>query len=715
MMCKWESLPRLARDVDAGPAGDWLVRGTGVRAGVHRTSIPGEIVLDNGLVRRTFRIIPNGATVDYTNLMTGESIIRSVRPEATITIDGVTRDVGGLAGQEEHAYLLPAWIDAMAADPAAFTLVDVSWGPIKERFPWKRVRHATATTWPPAGVELVLTFVHGDLPGIAVDVHHEIHDGLPLLAKWLVVRNDGPAPVTVDAFVSEILAVVESSSVPQGDGSKSTSWAPLHLESDYIFSAMSPAVANVTTRWEADTLYTSQVAYTSDAKVLLLSKPPVGPCIRVEPGSSFASFRTWELVHDSTDRERRGLALRRMYRTIAPWVTENPIFFHVTTADPDKVKPVIDQAAGLGFEMAILSFGSGVPEIEAWIDEPEFIAEFKALFGYAHDKGIEIGAYSLFSSRTIDTASDVVPPAGTTPTFGHAPCLCSAWGKRYLDALQRFIVETGADFLEHDGPYPGDVCTSTSHPGHDGACDSQWRQWEAQSGFYTWCRARGVYVNQPDWYFLSGGSKTGMGYKEVNWSLPRERQVIIGRQNIYDGTWEKTPSMGWMFTPLSVYHPHGEHWRESTLEPLADHLDLYEEHLSHNLLAGVQSCYRGPRLYDAPATRDMVKRWIDTYKKHRAILESDIIHLRRPDGRHVDAILHVNPTLEEKGLAVFFNPTDEIARETFHLPLYYTGLETEARVSREDGPVVVYPLDRQHRIDLPVEVPPRGRAWYVIS
>jgi hypothetical protein len=48
------------------------------------------------------------------------------------------------------------------------------------------------------------------------------------------------------------------------------------------------------------------------------------------------------------------------------------------------------------------------------------------------------------------------------------------------------------------------------------------------------------------------------------WSLPRERQIIIARQNIFDGTWEKTPSMGWMFTPLTVYHMVGE-WKKSTL------------------------------------------------------------------------------------------------------------------------------------------------------
>ena len=58
-----------------------------------------EVVLDNGLVRRVIRLAPNAATVAFENLMTGESIIRAVRPEASVVLDGVRYEVGGLRGQ----------------------------------------------------------------------------------------------------------------------------------------------------------------------------------------------------------------------------------------------------------------------------------------------------------------------------------------------------------------------------------------------------------------------------------------------------------------------------------------------------------------------------------------------------------------------------------------------------------------------------------------
>lgn len=99
-----------------------------------------------------------------------------------------------------------------------------------------------------------------------------------------------------------------------------------------------------------------------------------------------------------------------------------------------------------------------------------------------------------------------------------------------MDKLKYFISKTGFDLFENDGPYPGDVCASTSHPGHKNLDDSQWEQMELQKGMYHWCNENNVYVNAPDWYFLDGTNKTGIGYREVNFSLPRDQQKILNRR-----------------------------------------------------------------------------------------------------------------------------------------------------------------------------------------
>jgi hypothetical protein len=237
-------------------------------------------------------------------------------------------------------------------------------------------------------------------------------------------------------------------------------------------------------------------------------------------------------------------------------------------------------------------------------------------------------------------------------------------------------------------------------------------QWKAITGLYEWCRANGVYLNIPDWYFLTGGTKTGMGYREDNWSLPRAYQEIIERQNIFDGTWEKTPSMGWMFVPLTEYQGGGA---AATIEPLKDHLAHYEQRLANLFGAGVIACYRGPRLYDTDETKAVVKRWVDFYKKHREVLNADLLHLRRPDGRDLDYLLHVNPSGKEKGLLMVYNPLEQEVVRTLRIPLYYTGKTVTASVSERDGTARTFKLDREYNIELPVNVPARGVTWFVVE
>ena len=328
---------------------------------------------------------------------------------------------------------------------------------------------------------------------------------------------------------------------------------------------------------------------------------------------------------------------------------------------------------------------------------------------------MKLGGYSLFSSRRIDDENDVIDPVTGLPDkgafFGHAPCLASQWGIDYLKKLNTFITETGFDLLEHDGPYPGDVCASTKHPGHKGLDDSQWVQMEMQKQFYQGLNAKGVYINAPDWYFLDGSHKIGLGYREVNFSLPRAQQKILNRQNIYDGTWDKTPSMGWGFVPLTKYQGGTA---DAILEPLSEHLTDYKQLMIQYYGAGVQACYRGPRLYDTDATKAVVKETIDWYKKYRDILNSDIIHLRRPDGRDWDGILHVNPELNEKSFVLLYNPLTKPIQRQVKLPLYYSGLTDKARVSIQEGKALTYNLDRDYSITVEVSIPAEGYTWMVV-
>lgn len=897
------------------------------------------LVLGNGLVERTIALQPNAATIGLKSVSSGQSILRSVTPEARLQIDGVTWNVGGLIGATNRAFLLPSDLERLQSDPEALQYYGYSVGKIRERMPWKRVRHhAPDAVWPPAGVELRLEFAapiespaskspselgrvllwadqfaalnadwtivrsHGDdsnsfetegvagaisaLAGTAlyaehalpenthlieadiqpgtdrdsswgpglglvwpdrvvevnlrpgdrgqwghfelrdrgrsqlatltnvrsedggldvekryrlrarveasqihwevadakaarpefsplfivpfegelprairlgktdreggskraenaardgaiaqcrffgvkafgpfdtsltnldatkpfrVSVHYEIYDGLPVIGKWIEVHNLSDRPLQLNAYASDLLAAVEHTS--EVDALSIGATPPnLHIETEMAFGGMTSQGANRRSyRWIADPEYHTQVNYEKQTPCLLEVGPDLGPEQTIAPKSSWQSYRSWMLIQDSTDRERCGLAVRRMFRVIAPWVTENPLMMHLVASDDAAVKQAVDQCHDVGFEMLILSFGSGF-NLEN--RDPAVMTKARSLANYAHEKGIEIGSYSLLASRSVSPEHDVVSPAGTKPVFGNSPCLESNWGAEYFRRLRDFHTESGFDLLEHDGSYPGDACASLQHPGHHGLEDSRWNQWEEISQFYRWCRSRGMYLNVPDHYFLAGSSKTGMGYRETNWSLPRAHQVIHTRQNIYDGTWQKTPSMGWMFVPLTQYHGGGP---AATIEPLDANLDHYRRMLQSNLALGVQACYRGPRLYDTERTREMVREQVDWFKRHRDILESDLIHGRRADGQSLDWMLHVGPHLREKGLVAIFNPSRDPQTEVLDIPLYYTGLVGAITVIDARGTRSEARLDDRQHLKLPVTVPGESFVYFIFE
>lgn len=151
------------------------------------------------------------------------------------------------------------------------------------------------------------------------------------------------------------------------------------------------------------------------------------------------------------------------------------------------------------------------------------------------------------------------------------------------------------------------------------------------------------------------------------------------------------------------------------METLKDHLERYRQHLEQNFTSGVQAAYRGPRLFDAPETKTLVKRWVDLYKAHRAILDSDVIHLRRSDACDWDGVMHVNAALQEKGFATLFNPFDEPIQRTITLPLYYTGLTTRAVIRIDGAAPRRYTLDRQFNVQVDVTIPARGSIGLVIQ
>ena len=704
---KWDSR------FDQSVPEDWLVKPINTKANVFQKENGGDLVLYNGLVRRSFKVSPNFACYDFQNMATGQQLLRAIRPEAKLTIDGKEYNVGGVVGQQEKAYLQQEWMKGFKAGAGDFIFAGYTVTDIQPYINWKRTTWASVNKQA-TGKSLAVSFRSAvpSLKDLSVVVHYELYDGIPLVVKWVELINKSSNNIVVNRIVNESLGLVEEESAVVGSPEQMKKQHGIYVETNYAFNnAMRYDISDQTTHWVTDSSYTSQVNYNYQTPCVLEVYPEKVTAVSLAPGETIKSPRTHELLMDSYDRERRGMMIQRMYATVAPWTTQNPIFMHLVSRNDEQVITAVDQCAATGYEALILSFGSHCNMEDT---SAANIARWKKLTDYAHSKGILVGSYSLFSSRRINDETDVIDPQTGKPGgafFGNAPCMGSQWGLTYISNLKYFITKTGFDLFENDGPYPGDVCASTVHPGHKGLDDSQWRQMELQKELYRWCNEHGVYVNAPDWYFLDGTHKIGIGYREVNFSLSRDQQKILNRQNIHDGTFEKLPSMSWGFVPLTRYQGGGP---EAVLEPLKDHLKDYEMLMVQYYGAGVQACYRGPRLYDTTTTKALVSNTVSWYKKYRDILNAPIVHLRRADGRDWDGFMHVSPTLKDRVFVLLFNPTSETITRNINLPLYYSGLKGKISVRQKDEAETVSVVSSNQTINLTASIPAGGYTWYVI-
>lgn len=691
--------------------------------------------LNNGLVSRTFYMSDNVACVGYRNLSNDAEYIRAVKPEARIMIDSVWYEIGGLKGQPENSYLLKKWYPELENSQQAFQLSDVQTSEPIERYKWRPQYNAVKTDWPPKGLHVTMTYKRDKemsvLKDFEVKIHYEIYQGIPVIAKWFEVISSSDKKVVINGFESEVLAINQ-------DQIKR-----LHVESDFSFADINKDVRSSsfmnyagklsvdapyseytmpssTTLWTIDPDYNTWATQNpAEDKYLdyphhnmLLSRLPAGPGVYITKDAPFKSYITFELLQDSEDKERWSLGFRRMYKQLAPQVTESLLSANLSSGDPEKIKGFMDQMVELKMERMETN-GQGA--VAHNILNEEYVAKWKDIATYAKERNIVFGAYELqITSKRRGADVDCVPPPLEVEgkRFGRSVCIASKWKDTYFDNMWKFYDRTGFTAYNVDGPFHGRICASTEHKYHRGLEDSQWEQWKTQiEVIHEFCR-RGMRIQIPDWYYLNGNGANGMGFREAAANLPPQQHLLLARQYIYDGTWFKLPTMGYI--NLHLNGPYAKDPKVGIL-PLKDHLDRYRQALMTFLGSGCQFGISTDELYDAPETKEMVMECLDWFRKYRDILTSEIIHVSRPNGRDIDCMLHVNPTLKNKGMVVVFNPTDADVEKSIKIPLYYTGLKGKATIKHEGGNPTSFTLNNKEELSLPVKIKAQGTTWFLIE
>lgn len=623
-----------------------------------------KLVIGNGLVERTFDLSQNFLTVSYKNLYTGIEAVddRHLQADVRMALCDDFYD-------EDDSHDQIFYVGGTDSTVPTFQYVNYTVeNTTEEIFHWEYNEAISPSfmkdaEWPAAGKAIVVNYKapenSGIYVGVTVQVRYEIYDAIPVICKRVTVKNTGTADVVVHHLTSEVVPM------------------PVSLEDAiYMEGAMNMDGSYNHDRNNGRLYYTKWLVDGDSA--MLMSRytqgfnaeaAEYGPAYRIKQNESFEAYRVYELFHSNSYYEWKIMEIRAMYQILFPQVLDAPLIYHLISSDSNTVKRGIDEAANAGFNMVLLSFGSGanVEDVSAGN-----IAKYQELVNYAKGKGIMLGAYIMQVARAGDYQGG----------WGNMRCMQAPAAQTTQTNNLSFIDQTGLSGMEVDGIYPGTKCTAadlTRHH-HEGREDSIVKQWEyGVKGYYGELRERNVYINSPDWSYMTGANMGVMGYVEGNWNVSTWRQLIYSREMSYYGTFEKYPAQGWTMVTLSPYQG-GD---VSSYWPYNERIVQYDYITAVNMLYGVLGCYRGANgLYQAGAAQNVMETWGEFYNKYRDILGEDIVHIAPPspvsgtslNTTDIDGFAHVSAVTEQRALAAFFNQTDETVTRKVKVPLYYTGL-----------------------------------------
>lgn len=544
----------------------------------------------------------------------------------------------------------------LSVDKKVYTAEDFEYSdfyivPCEERVPFKKSPTMTFRgEYPPPGKAVQINYTGRTLP-LDITVRYEIYDGMPVIMKRLTVKNTGEC-VTVDNITTDVMQITQNRDT-------------IFVDSDY----------NSTTQFLGLDISEYAKNYARFCYEYLEVAPLYRMNVKLDKGEELSSICAFELLFSADYYEHRLIEVKEMYRRIAPWCTDNVLFFHLISNSPRAIRRAVDQCNEIGLEMIIQSFGSGV-NMES--DNKHYLDRIKNAYDYGHEKGLRMGAYTLAYVKNYR-------PVRGDEALNHdgshiCRCLACDWAEQYMKNVIRFIDKTGADAVEIDGPYGMLMCSGGKTHRHDDFTDSQYKQWKTSvNDWYQKLKSRGIYINAPDWHFLNGINRCGVGYEEIAFSEKRAEQLITSRIYYYKGTFDKNPSQGWGFLPLNVYHGGG---RDARFFPTEKNAFEFDWALAQLTAAGIWPTIRGKKVYDSQAGKEIFKKWVQIFKKYRDVLNGITVHFmpprinpERPDRTIcIDAVMNQLPYGDKRGFVMFFNQTENEITQEITVPVYYTGL-----------------------------------------
>lgn len=145
-------------------SGDWLVDGKSRSAEIVELN-PKEIQLRNGLIQRTFFLSPIPVCFDFTNLMTGAQLLRTVMPEARVTLNGKTYEIGAKLDFKEKGYFKKEWLSLVKTEEGSFAYQGYTLSKITPHFPTQN-QFWTGQKEQASGQKITFSYAHPEFQGL---------------------------------------------------------------------------------------------------------------------------------------------------------------------------------------------------------------------------------------------------------------------------------------------------------------------------------------------------------------------------------------------------------------------------------------------------------------------------------------------------------------------------------------------------------------------
>jgi hypothetical protein len=187
--------------------------------------------------------------------------------------------------------------------------------------------------------------------------------------------------------------------------------------------------------------------------------------------------------------------------------------------------------------------------------------------------------------------------------------------------------------------------------------------------------------------------------------------LLMGRTYAHDGTFWKPTTNGFFGFDLARA---GNMSTPDELQFLDTGLATFVGVAGRNFDSGA--------LWLNDASKAIFLRWMALLDTYRALLNGDLVHVRKPSGTSWDAMMHVLPSAaagEPRAFAIFFNPlATRAASVNTSLCVYYANFAAgpaPVRVQWSNGDVEQATQDAAFSVRLSRVVPPRGYDFAILS